>query len=109
MGKVVAQKDGDSSSMIGELVAVAYEEGFFVGEVVSEEDDCAMITFIKLKLQENIRTTNNKRSKAEKTDKKFIFYRNLTLEPILSGRLYKLVNGETVACKFEEYKQQYFL
>ena len=90
-------------------VAVAYEDGYFIGNATSVKNDMVTVDFLASATTEHMYKRPAK-PEVVGVQQKFIFIKidGTNVVPVCGGRFLKLTNASDVKQKYDQFKQYYF-
>lgn len=92
----------------GDWVAVAYEEAFFVGQVIEVyNNNCGMVQFLNQGYQKVFRWP--KVDDTAETESKFVFSSNFECVLQHNGRTWRIPEINQITKSYEQYKQKIFV
>ncbi|KAK6169716.1 hypothetical protein SNE40_020711 [Patella caerulea] len=92
----------------GMFVAVAYEDIWYPGEILNVLDETREITFLHPKRKGGMSYIWPQVKDIQRVDKKFIFFRDLSVEPTPGLRFWIVHEFDDIQDSFLEYCRQFF-
>ena len=93
----------------GMFVAVAYEDTWYPGEILSILDSNVKVSFLHPKKKGGLSFVWPNKQDVQMTDIKFVFFRNLTVEPTPGLRFWLIHEFDDVQDCYEKYRADFFL